>query len=101
MHFFEIKQIMNANQRETLRFIKYFRNLLVAAISTVIIYFAFAVYAGILSPGAPPVSTMKSLDKIYSVIAGTYDASLVGASSEGNIFQELKCMTKKMNNEGC
>lgn len=78
-----------------------FKYLLLVIIPVAVIYFAFTVMAGNLSPGAPPASSMKSLDEVYSVLIGTFDSSSVTGDSNGNILELLKCITNKINGSSC
>lgn len=77
---------------------KTLRSLSLVAIPAAIIYFAFNVLAGNLSPGLPPAGTMRTLEEIYSVLAGaSYVSPTVTPSANGNALQVLKCITNRMN----
>ncbi|MDP3245008.1 MAG: hypothetical protein Q8M83_05145 [bacterium] len=58
----------------------------------VVVFFTgiLAAKAGSLTPSAAPGSTMRSLEEIFNVLAGTYDASGQTASLNGNVSQQLK-----------
>lgn len=75
--------------------------LILAVVSSMIIYLVLSVQAGSLNPTLPVASTMKHLDEIYSVIFGSYDSSGVSSKSDGNVSETLKCITDKMNSRTC
>ncbi len=75
--------------------------LILAIVSSVIIYFVLSVQAGNLNPTLPVASTMRHIDEIYSVLFGTHDSSAVPGKSDGNASEILKCITNKMNSGTC
>ena len=71
------------------------------SVSSLVIYFVLLVQAGSLSPASSVAPTMRSIDEIYSILAGTHDSSGVSSKSDGNISEMLKCVTDKMNSRTC
>lgn len=62
----------------------------------------YAVHAGSLNPSAAPASTLKTLEDIHDVEAGTsYDSSGSTRTSSGNAIQISKCIIYKLQGGSC
>lgn len=74
--------------------LKYFKRIAIYVFAFFLLLGLFKVVgwvrAGSLNPTAAPAASMNSLEDVWNVVAGTYDASGVSANADGNILEQLK-----------
>lgn len=75
---------------------KFFKHAAIYIIAFILLFSIFKAIewarAGNLNPDAAPAAGMNTLEEIYGVTDGAYDASGVSADANGSIMEQLKAI---------